>query len=80
MAFQSLQDFLNTPIPSDQKEVQEWINGVWSYVQGTGNLKAIAELAEQDVIEGREPASQNPIYLGTYKVALSLHSISVEAE
>ena len=80
MEFQSLQHFLDTPVPHTQKEFQEWLNGIWSYVQGTGNLKAIAELAESDALEGSEPASQNPIYLGAYKAALSFHSINAKAE
>ena len=69
----NLQEWLDKPIPSTPDGVKKWLDEIWAYTQQVGQIKAIAELAEADVINGDRPSSRNPIYMAAYSAAKSYH-------
>jgi hypothetical protein len=74
----SIREFLDKPIPSDLAGIRQWVDEINEYTQRVGDIKAIAELAECDVLDGENPMSSNPIYMAAYTVAKQVHSIEVE--
>jgi len=71
----SISDWLdrNTPLPSGS-ELSEELQALMNYVKQVGDIRAIAEIAEADVLDGDAPMSANPIYQAAYKAAQHFHS------
>ena len=74
----NLQEWIDKPIPDTKEGIQNWLDEMWKYLKEVGDTKVIAELAESDVLEGREePASRNPVYVAAFNFAKAYHSIEV---